>query len=233
MKRFGATLVGREHASLPRGCKSRWATAEHVVYSYYHGASPAIQYHSVPHACAGGADTLQEARKSYRSDMTELLGVSQRELPPVVEHLEAAVAGMWVRDKIGAVRRDAAGDRMLLQTLLSEGPVQVALGNDMERAASRGARVVVVIVEPDDTVGVVLDQMRAQDVLFVVHSDAEHIARWVAMYGPGANGGDETVRLADNGRLRAMSIKELTLTHRAIHIVAADVASSLPLAVGR
>ena len=115
MKRSSATL---ERSPLAERRQFRWATSEHVVYAYRHGASPAITYHSVPHACAGGAATLDEARKSYRSSMAEKLGVGQRKLPPVVEHLEAVVAGMWVRDKIGAVRRAAADDRMLLQACL-------------------------------------------------------------------------------------------------------------------
>ena len=206
MKPFSATRVAPEHASLPKPRQRQWTTAEHVVYVYHYGTSPAINYHSVPHACAGRAVTLNEARKSYRSDMAELFGVGQRELPPVIEHLEAVVAGMWVRDRIGAVRRDALGDRMFLQVLASEGPVQLALAADIERAAARGACPVVVIVEPDDTIGSVLDQMRAEDVLFVVHRDAETIARWAALYGADARGVDETVRPPDNLGSRCGSV---------------------------
>jgi hypothetical protein len=224
MKRSSATL---ERSSLAERRQFRWATSEHVVYAYRHGASPAITYHSVPHACAGGAATLDEARKSYRSSMAEKLGVGQRKLPPVVEHLEAVVAGMWVRDKIGAVRRAAADDRMLLQALLADGPIQ-SLGAHIECAASRGAKAVVVIVEPDDTVGSVLDQMRTEDVLVVVHRDAETIARWVALYGPDAKGVGNAARVRDNIGLRALPVRELTQTSRPIHIVSGPRGLGLP-----
>jgi hypothetical protein len=219
MNRLSATLATTDHASPATRHQPRWATTEHVVYAYHHGASPAITYHSVAHACAGRANTLDEARTSYRSDMAELRGAGQRELSSAVEHLEAIVAEMWVRDRIGAMRRDSMGERMFLQTLLSEGPAQCALRAHMERAASRGMRAVVVIVEPDDTVGSVLDQMRADDVLFVAHRDADTIVGWSALFGPEAGEADEAIRVPDNAGLRAMPVRELTRNHRAIRIV--------------
>jgi hypothetical protein len=219
MTRLSATRAAAEHASLANRRQPRWATTEHVVYAYHHGASPAITYHSVAHACAGRAGTLSEARSSYRSDIAELRGVGQRDLPPVVEHLEAIVAEMWVRDRIGAMRRDSMGERMFLQALLSEGPAQSTLRAHIERAASRGMRAVVVIVEPDDTVGSVLDQMRAEDVLFVAHRDTDTTVRWSALFGPDAEDTDEAVRLPDNVGLRAMPVRELTRNHSAIRIV--------------
>jgi hypothetical protein len=68
-----------------------------------------------------------------------MLGVSRRELPPVVEHLEAVVADMWVRSEVGAVHRDPLGDRMFLQTLLSKGPAQDAMQADLRRATTNQA----------------------------------------------------------------------------------------------
>ncbi len=68
---------------------------ENVVYSYMPESDPAIRYHSTPSSCAGAADTLAEARASYRADLTGLLHVGQRELPPVIEHVETVVHGMW------------------------------------------------------------------------------------------------------------------------------------------
>jgi hypothetical protein len=54
-------------------------------------------------------------------------GHERHELPPLVEHLEAVVADMWVRTEVGAVHRDPLGDRMFVQTLLSKGPAQDAM----------------------------------------------------------------------------------------------------------
>src|ERR1700754_4653376 len=79
---------------------------EHVLFRYDPESTPHIRFHSLPHGCSGGAETLDAARKIYRSAMSELLGVRRHELPPVVEHLEAVVADMWVRTEIGAVHRD-------------------------------------------------------------------------------------------------------------------------------
>jgi hypothetical protein len=185
------------------------ATPEHVVYVYDHERLPPIAYHSIPHACAGGAATLDQARKSWRADMIELLGVSRHDLPPVVEHVEAIVAGMWVRTRIGAVHRDAVSDRMFLQALLSE-RFACEIRTHVERAAHRRMRAVVVIVEPDETMGAVLDQMRAHEVLFVVHSDAETVARWVAIYQSDEDGAGGSVRLANHIDLRTVPVKELT-----------------------
>jgi hypothetical protein len=113
------------------------ATAEHVVYVYDHERLPPIAYHSIPHACVGGAATLDQARNCCRTDMIELLGLSRRDLPPVVEHVEAVVAGMWVRTRIGAVHPDAVSDRMFLQVLLSERFTQ-EIRTYVQRAAEGG-----------------------------------------------------------------------------------------------
>jgi hypothetical protein len=164
---------------------------EHVLFRYDAGSVPSISFYSLPHGCAGVAKTLDEARNLYRSTMCELLGVSRRELPPVVEHLEAVVADMWVRTEVGAVHRDPLGDRMFLQTLLLTGPAQDAMHADLGCATDRGASPVVVIVEPYDAVGAVLDQMRAADAVLVVHCDARNVLGWVTIYGPNATGADD------------------------------------------
>jgi hypothetical protein len=155
---------------------------EHVLFRYDHESVPSISFYSLPRGCTGGAETLDAARKMYRSTMSELLGVSRHELPRVVEHLEAVVADMWVRTAVGAVHRDARSDRMLLQTLLSTGPAQDAMQADLKRADSnQGANPVVVIVEPYDAVGTVLDQMRPADTVLVVHCDTRNVLAWVTI----------------------------------------------------
>ena len=139
-------------------------STEHVLFRYDPGSVPSISFYSLPLGCTGGAETLDDARKIYRSTMSALLGVSRHELPPLVEHLEAVVADMWVRTEVGAVHRDPLSDRMFLQTLLSTGPAQDAMQADLKRAATnQGASPVVVIVEPYEAVGTVLDQMRVAD----------------------------------------------------------------------
>jgi hypothetical protein len=186
-------------------------SAEHVLFRYDPGSIPSISFHSLPHGCTGGAETLDAARKIYRSTMSELLGVSRHELPPVVEHLEAVVAGMWMRTEMGAVHRDPLSDRMFLQTLLSTGPAQDAMQTDLKRAETdQGAIPVVVIVEPDDAVGTVLDQMRGASTVLVVHCDTRNVLAWVTIYGPNAQGADDIQPIPAHADLRTKPITFLT-----------------------
>ena len=186
------------------------AIPEHVVYRYNPEGVPSITYHSMPLGLTGGADTLDDARKSYRFTMTRLSGVSRHGLPPEIEHLEAVVAGMWVRTKVGAVHRDPVSGRMFLQTLLSAGPAQDELGDHLQLAASRGATPVVVIVEPDDTLDTVLAQMTAEDALLVTHADTRRAVGWVALYGPDAGGADDARKIAEYAAVPTMPIQALT-----------------------
>ena len=68
------------------------------------------------------------------SDCCTLIGI---DLPPVIEHLEAVVDGMWVRSKVGAVHRDRSADRMFLQTLLAPGSAQETLRAQVALATDR------------------------------------------------------------------------------------------------
>jgi hypothetical protein len=142
--------------------------------------------------------------------MIRLLGVSRDELPPMDEYMEAAVAGMWVRDKIGAVHRDPFMDRMFLDALLSAGPVQDAVRTFVEECTSRGANPVVVLAEPDDTVGSVLDQMRPEDTIVVAFPEPADGIGWIAICGSRAPRAHDAVPLIAGTRLRAMEISLLT-----------------------
>jgi len=204
-------LDRRGHSQCGR-VKHRTQEAEHVAYRY-DADSDEITFHSFPHGCTGCAITLDDARKAFRASMIELLGISRHELPRVVEHLEAVVDGMWVRTKVGAVHRDPSSDKMFLQTLLAEGAAQDALRHHLQGAANRGATPVVVIVEPGETLGSVLDQMSADDVLVVAHADPHKAVRWVALYGPCAIGADEARHIADQEQLRTTTIEVLVHTH--------------------
>lgn len=200
--------VTRRHArNLRLAC---WATTGHVVYRYEPKVILSFTYHSLPHACSGVANTLNDARASYRSDMTRLLAVTHHDLPPVVEHLEAVVAGMWVRAKVGSVHRDPHSDRMFLQTLLSDGHGQKELRVHLQDLTSRGANPVLVIVEPDETVGALLDQMRDEDALLVAHSDPRTVLGWVTVFGPDATGAGDAFDLAEGTGLRRLPINDLT-----------------------
>jgi hypothetical protein len=189
--------------------KHRTQEVEHVAYRYDADFNE-ITFHSFPHGCTGYANTLADARKAVRASMIELLDISRYELPRVVEHLEAVVDGMWVRTKVGAVHRDPSSDKMFLQTLLAEGTAQHALRRHLQGAANRGATPVVVIVEPGETLGSVLDQMSADDVLVVAHADPHKAVRWVALYGPCAIGADEARQIADQEQLRTTTIEVFT-----------------------
>jgi hypothetical protein len=205
-----ATLAARGHSTSagPRLPQARHT--EHVVFRYGRNRTPSISYHSMPHGCTGAANTLLQARQHYRSTMTRLLAVSRDELPPVDEYMEAAVAGMWVRDKIGAVHRDPFADRMFLDALLSAGPVQDAVRTYLEQLTCRGANPIVALAEPDDTVGSVLDQMRPEDTLVVCYPEPADGIGWFAICGSRAARADEAVPLIAGTKLRAMAISSLT-----------------------
>jgi hypothetical protein len=179
---------------------------ENIVYSYDPAYQPAIQYYSIPSSCSGGANTLDEARSSYRSDMAGLMGVSRYELPPVIEHLEAVVAGRWVRTRVGALHRDRISGRMFLQTLLSSGQAQDDLRAHLDAATAASSAPVVLIVEPEDTLGTVLDQMTPRDALWVTYSESQNVVGWVAIYGPEADGIDNIPHTFHDAGLRNMPI---------------------------
>lgn len=206
----GVEPLGRLGYSCAAGYGPQHST-QHVLFRYDPRSVPSITFDSLPHRCTGGAATLDGARKMYRSAVSGMLGVSRRELPPVVEHLEAVVADMWVRSEVGAVHRDPLGDRMFLQTLLSKGPAQNAMQADLRRATTdQAATPVVVIVEPYDAVGTVLDQIRAADTILVVHCDTRKVLGWVTIYGPDAEGPDDIERISTDGDLRTRPITFLT-----------------------
>jgi hypothetical protein len=118
---------------------------------------------------------------------------------------------MWVRSEVGAVHRDPLGDRMFLQTLLSKGPAQDAMQADLRRATTnQAATPVVVIVEPYAAVGTVLDQIRAADVVLVVHCDKQNVLGWVTIYGPDAEGPDDIERIPTDGELPTRPVTFLT-----------------------
>lgn len=185
---------------------------ENVVYSYAPEENPAIRYHSMPSLCAGQADTLEQARLSYRSDLSVLLNVGRRELPPVIEHVETVVHGMWVREKVGAVHRDHRADRMFLQTLLACGAAQRELREYVGKAAQDGASPVVVLAEPRDAVGSVLDQLAPASIVVVAYCDSVHDVGWTAIYGPDAAGAADVPRVAVDPQLRRLPVD--ALAHR-------------------
>ena len=179
---------------------------ENVVYRYHPDEQPAVRYHAIPSGCAGGADDLGAARSSYRSDLIGLLHVDRHDLPPVIEHLEAVVDGMWVRSRVGAVHRDHSEDRMFLQTLLAEGSAQESLRAQVALATDRGLEPVVVLAESADTVGSVLDQMTFRDTIVIAYSDVESTVGWAAIYGPKAEVRQDIPRAPSGGELRDMPI---------------------------
>ncbi|CAN5674272.1 hypothetical protein BH09ACT8_BH09ACT8_39980 [soil metagenome] len=197
-------------------------STETVVFRYQPEADPAIHYQGIPSGCTGSGADLGMARAAYRSALTELLGVDRRELPPVVEHLEAVVEGMWVRTRVGAVHRDHAGDRMFLQALLASGRAQDDLRAQLELAARRGLDPVVVIVESSYTVGFVLDQMTPRDTVVVAYSDPDVTVGWAVIYGPEAEGRQDIPRAPSGAQLREMTVAELAQRFGAVSGVRVD-----------
>ncbi len=184
-------------------------TNENVVYRYQPQSDPAIYYHGIPSGCVGSGADLGEVRAAYRRALTEMLHRDRYELPPLTEHLEAVVDGIWVRSRVGAVHRDHTGDRMFLQALLAPGRAQDDLRAQLELAAGRGLAPVVVIVESSDAVGTVLDQMTPRDTVVVAFSDPETTVGWTVIYGPEAEGRQDIPRAPSDLQLREMSIAEL------------------------
>ncbi len=190
-------------------------TTENVVFTVDPNTSPAIRYRSIPSLCTGTAATLAEARVGYRADLVELLQVDRHDLPPVIEHVEAVVHGMWVREKVGAVHRDCTEDRMFLQTLLAPGAAQNEFRSHVEAAVAHGVEPVVVLVDPDDSVGTVLDQMTPQDAVVVTYPDVQSVVGWAAIYGPQATGADEIPAAPEDPTIREMPIDAFTETYAA------------------
>lgn len=162
------------------------AVTENVVYRTAPEGQPVISYRSMPADCSGTAETLAQARASYRAELTQLLSVGRHDLPPVVEHVEAKVAGIWVRSKVGAVHRDRLTDRMFLQRLLTPGDLQDEVRAYLGSAAGAGVEAVVVLAEPEDPVATVLDQMAPGDAVVVTYPHERDGLGWTAIHGPEA-----------------------------------------------
>ncbi|TGD88076.1 hypothetical protein BayCH28_09845 [Mycolicibacterium sp. CH28] len=204
--------------------------SDHVIFRYDPDHQPEITFRAVPSGCTGGANTMAEARACYRTCLSARLHVDRRALPTVVEHLEGLVCGMWVRTKVGAVHRDQASDRMLLQTLLSPGEAQRALRDDVAELTDKGAQPIVVLAEPDQPVEFVVDQMLPRDTLVVAHSDGQGGVAWTTLYGPESSDADGVPRLMDDSAADATPVAALTRSGAGLGLVvrrrrAADIAS--------
>lgn len=186
---------------------------DHVIYRYDPGNHPEITYRAVPSGCAGGADTLADARASYRAAMSERSHVDRHDLPRVVEHLEGLVAGMWTRTKMGAVHRDPISDRMFLQIVLSPGRAQSELRTELERLTEMGAEPVMVIAEGDERVESVLDQMTPRDALVIAYPCGEPSVGWIAVYGTESPGAQGVPEIVESEALRETRIATFTDAH--------------------
>ncbi|AKK27084.1 hypothetical protein [Mycobacterium sp. EPa45] len=182
---------------------------DHVIFRYAPDRQPELTFRALPSGCAGGANTLAEARASYRTCRSARLHVDRRALPPAVEHIEGLVGGMWVRTRVGAVHRDKSSDRMLLQILLAE---QAGLRDEVARLTSAGAEPVVVLAEPDHVLETLLDQMSVRDALLVAHCDDNGSVGWGVLYGPESSAGQGVPREFDDEALRATTVAAFAQT---------------------
>jgi hypothetical protein len=193
------------------------AVTENVVYRTAPEGQPVISYRSMPADCVGTAETLAQARASYRAELTQLLHVERYDLPPVVEHVEAKVAGIWVRSKVGAVHRDRLTDRMFLQRLLTPGDPQDEVRAYLGSAAGAGVEAVVVLAEPEDPVATVLDQMAPGDAVVVTYPSERDGLGWTAIHGPEAAAPDELPVARLDGGLRECPIEAFADSFAAEH----------------
>jgi hypothetical protein len=112
---------------------------------------------------------------------------------------------------------------MFLQTLLSRGQSQDLLRAHLGSAAAADRAPVVVIVEPQDALGAVLDQMRPHDVLLVAYSDIQNTVGWVAIYGAQADGMGHIPSAFDGAAIRDTAVDtfittQLTVDTRAVRV---------------
>lgn len=191
---------------------SRRTVPENVIFSYDSAYQPAFQYFSTPSGCVGGGNTLEEARNSYRSALARVLGVSEDQLPTVVEHLETSVDGVSLRTRLGAEPDDRAYGRMFVEMLL-RGRAMDGFRTYLESPTTASGTPSVVIVQPDDTVGFILDQMTAHDALWIVYPQSDETIEWVAIFGPEAEGADLLLYSFDGVRSRNMSIRTFVKTY--------------------
>ena len=182
-------------------------TIENVVFTYRPDADPAIRYRCIRSSCTGSADTLAQARSRYRAELSSVLQVERRQLPPVVEHVQTVVHGMWVRERIGSVHRDHAADRMFLQTLLAPGDAQAEIRAYVGETSTAGVEPVIVLADADDPVATVLDQMTAQDAVIVTYPDASAGVGWAAIHGSQVDGADEIPPVPADPAIREMTLQ--------------------------
>ncbi len=182
---------------------------DHVIFRHDPDHQPEITFRGVPSGCSGGATTLTEARMAYRSCLSARLHVDRRALPPVVEHIEGLVGGMWVRTKVGAVHRDKSSDRMLLQLLLDE---RVGLRDEVARLSSTGAEPIVVLAEGQEMLTTLLGQMTARDTLLVAHCDDNGSVGWGCLHGPESPAGQGLPHLVDDEILRTTTVAAFSQT---------------------
>jgi hypothetical protein len=82
-----AHTVAKSQTLRSRGIRDRQAratTADHVIYRYDPRRTPCLTYHSISGGLTGGADTLAEARESYR----QLARIQRQGVPPAVVVVE-------------------------------------------------------------------------------------------------------------------------------------------------
>jgi hypothetical protein len=200
---------------------------DHVIFRYDPDHQPQLAFRAVPSGCAGGANTLAEARASYRMCLSARLHVDRRALPAVVEHIEGLVSGMWVRTRVGAVHRDKSSDRMLLQILLAE---QSGLRDEVTRLTDTAAEPIVVLAEPDHAIETLLDQMSGRDALVVAHSDGNGSVGWAVLFGTESSGSRGVPSAVDDEGFRTTPVATFTQTCSGVGRVvqrraAADIAS--------
>jgi hypothetical protein len=141
-----------------------------------------------------------------------VFGVSEDELPTVAQHLETCVAGVWIRTGLGVEHNDLIYGRMFIAILLEDRAMD-GFRAFLQSATTASGAPSVVIVEPNDTLGLIIDQMTVQDALWIVLPQNHQTLGWLAIYRPEAQRAEMILHVVDGVKSRYLPIHTSVKPH--------------------
>jgi hypothetical protein len=160
----------------------------------------------MPSACIGAANTLDEARAAYRTDLVQLRNIDGDSLPPAVEQLESVTSGIWIRAEVGTDRLTGSPRQQLMEALAARVLARDDLSAALANVSGAEGMPVVVVVDAERPLASVFDQMTAFDILWIVCADDLSNMAWAALCGPQARLGHTTGTRVEAAAVRNMSI---------------------------
>lgn len=195
-------------------------TIENVVYRKVPDVSPCVQFYSMPVSVVGGGSSVAEASDRFEQALADI----EPSNVDVVAHTEIRAAdGVFIRMRLGADQEARmAGVNEVMKVITQSNPDDV---DRMFDSVAASGDVIIVISQPHDTIGDVLDQMTTYDALWLaLNSNGGKSIDFITIRGGAAEGeADEDARpinpvddrdrtLADVfGGLRASHQKQLAL----------------------